>query len=158
MNKRIVGPNAFRQGFATGVVVAKHHPKTIRVAVRRRLLDTKYENIFTRKSLLKVHDELNESSIGDLVIIRQSRPHSKTKFFEVVDIAIKSASAGYLEEHPDIKEQMEEITRAHNQAIQEQRDSERKTLRELKIEKKQEKIDKKKRRSATKMRISKEEE
>jgi len=101
----VVGPKPFHQGYALGVVVAKHHNKTLRVIVKRMLKDRKYGGKrFQRYSSLKVHDELNECGLGDLVLVRQSRPHSKTKFFEVADIAKKYAANSFLSVHPEIKD------------------------------------------------------
>lgn len=68
---RTLAERVFKQGYAVGVVVAKHHPKTIRVAVNRRLVDRKYEAHFSRRTLFHVHDELNEAGLGDVVVIRQ---------------------------------------------------------------------------------------
>jgi len=68
---RLVTARTFRQGFAMGVVVGKHHNKTVRVAIDRRMFDRKYEAHFTRRTLYHVHDELNEAALGDVVVIRQ---------------------------------------------------------------------------------------
>jgi len=106
---RLVGPKPFRQGFAVGVVVAKHHPKTIRVAVTRRLINRKYQYRFTRKTALKVHDEFNETALGDLVIIKQCKPRSKTKFYEVHDIAVRYPAVEFLEKNPEFKQAMDQI-------------------------------------------------
>eukprot|EP01125_Pyxidicula_operculata_P012237 TRINITY_DN400_c0_g1_i2.p1 TRINITY_DN400_c0_g1~~TRINITY_DN400_c0_g1_i2.p1 ORF type:complete len:121 (+),score=31.75 TRINITY_DN400_c0_g1_i2:74-436(+) len=110
---RLVGPKVFRQGYAVGVVVAKHHAKTIRVSVSRKLTNTKYGNTFRRSTSLKVHDELDEAALGDVVIIKQSRPHSKTKFHEVVDIAIRYPARNFLDQNPDYEDAMKAISKAY---------------------------------------------
>lgn len=59
-----------KQGFMMGVVVAKRQPKTLRVAVDRRVHDQKYGNWKTRRTLFMVHDELEECVYGDIVVIK----------------------------------------------------------------------------------------
>lgn len=59
-----------KQGYILGVVLAKRQPKTLRVAVDRRVYDSKYGNWKTRRTLLMVHDELEECVYGDVVIVK----------------------------------------------------------------------------------------
>ena len=46
--------------------------------------------ILHRKTVAHVHDENNESNIGDLVEIIESRPRSKLKHWELVRIVTKN--------------------------------------------------------------------
>jgi len=107
----VVGPKPFHQGYALGVVVAKHHNKTLRVIVKRALIDRKYKKRFTRYTNFKVHDELNECNLGDVVLIKQSKPHSKTKFFEVADTAKRYAASSYLKNNPEVKEFFDNLSK-----------------------------------------------
>jgi ribosomal protein S17 len=59
-----------KMGYMLGIVVAKRQPKTLRVAVDRRIRDTKYGVWRTRRTLFMVHDELEECVYGDVVIIK----------------------------------------------------------------------------------------
>ena len=50
----------------------------------------KYGKILHRKTVCHVHDEENESHLGDTVEIVESRPRSKTKRCELVRVVTKS--------------------------------------------------------------------
>ena len=42
--------------------------------------------IIKRSSKISFHDELNKSGLGDKVKIKECRPHSKSKSWELVEI------------------------------------------------------------------------
>jgi len=64
--------------------------KTRRVEIPRLVRHPKYGKILRRKTVCHVHDEAEEAHVGDTVEIRESRPHSKTKRWELVRIISKS--------------------------------------------------------------------
>jgi small subunit ribosomal protein S17 len=64
--------------------------KTRRVEIPRLVRHAKYGKILRRKTVCHVHDENNESHVGDTVEIVESRPRSKTKCWELVRIVSKS--------------------------------------------------------------------
>ncbi len=70
----------------TGKVVSDKMDKTITVLVERRVTHPLYGKIVKRSTKLHAHDEKNECHAGDTVIIRESRPLSKNKSFELVSI------------------------------------------------------------------------
>jgi small subunit ribosomal protein S17 len=70
----------------TGRVVSNKMQKTITVQVERRLQHPMYGKYLTRRSKLHAHDEKNESKEGDLVMIEQCRPLSKTKTWRLVKV------------------------------------------------------------------------
>jgi small subunit ribosomal protein S17 len=70
----------------TGRVVSSKRQKTITVQVERRLQHPMYGKYLTRRSKLHAHDENNESKEGDLVMIEQCRPLSKTKTWRLVKV------------------------------------------------------------------------
>lgn len=70
----------------SGVVVSNKMDKTIVVVVERTVRHPKYEKILIRSTKLHVHDEENEAKIGDKVLIKPSRPLSKTKSFALVKV------------------------------------------------------------------------
>lgn len=70
----------------TGRVVSNKMQKTITVQVERRLQHPKYGKFLTRRTKLHAHDEKNESKEGDVVMIEQCRPLSKTKTWRLVKI------------------------------------------------------------------------
>jgi small subunit ribosomal protein S17 len=70
----------------TGKVVSNKMHKTITVQVERRLQHPMYGKYLTRRSKLHAHDENNDCKEGDLVMIEQCRPLSKTKTWRLVKV------------------------------------------------------------------------
>jgi small subunit ribosomal protein S17 len=75
---------------AIGTVTRDKTLKTRRVEVPRLFRHPKYGKTMRTKSICYVHDENNESHVGDLVEIIESRPLSKTKRWNLVRIVRKS--------------------------------------------------------------------
>ncbi|HEY2895052.1 MAG TPA: 30S ribosomal protein S17 [Pirellulales bacterium] len=73
-----------------GVVTSDKMAKTRRVEIPRLVRHAKYGKILRRKTVCHVHDEQNEAQLGDTVEIRESRPRSKTKRWELVRVITKS--------------------------------------------------------------------
>ncbi len=67
-----------------GIVVSDKMQKTVVVAVTRFEKHPKYQKFLKITKKFKAHDENNESKVGDTVLVRQTRPLSKDKRFEVV--------------------------------------------------------------------------
>lgn len=67
----------------TGTVVSNKMTKTVTVEWTRKHYIPKYERYETRRTRVKAHDE-TEAEIGDTVIIKETRPLSKTKNFVVI--------------------------------------------------------------------------
>jgi small subunit ribosomal protein S17 len=68
----------------SGVVVSDKMDKTIVVRVERRVMHPIYKKFISRSKKYAVHDESNKHKIGDQVLIRECRPISKRKCWEVV--------------------------------------------------------------------------
>jgi len=75
---------------AVGTVTRDKTLKTRRVEVPRLYRHPKYGKTLQSKTVCYVHDENNESHVGDLVEIIESRPLSKTKRWRLVRIVQKS--------------------------------------------------------------------
>jgi len=75
---------------ATGRVISNKMHKTITVQVDRRIRHPLYGKIVTRRSKLHAHDESNECKQGDLVLIEECRPLSKTKTWRLVKVLERS--------------------------------------------------------------------
>jgi small subunit ribosomal protein S17 len=73
-----------------GVVTGDKMAKTRRVEIPRQVRHAKYSKILHRKTVCHVHDENNDSHLGDMVEIVESRPRSKTKCWDLVRIVTKS--------------------------------------------------------------------
>lgn len=68
-----------------GVVVSDKGDKTIVVRVERRFADPAMGKTVRRSKKYHAHDENNAHKAGDKVRIRECRPISKTKSWEVVN-------------------------------------------------------------------------
>lgn len=73
-----------------GKVVSDKMQKTIIVEIDRKVKHPLYGKYMKRSSKMVVHDADNTSKIGDLVLIKQSRPLSKTKNWVLVEVLEKS--------------------------------------------------------------------
>lgn len=69
-----------------GRVVSDKTDKTRTVLVERKVRHPLYGKFIRRSTRLYVHDEGNESRVGDTVRIRECRPLSKLKRFALVEI------------------------------------------------------------------------
>jgi len=67
-----------------GVVVSTKMKDTVNVLVTRYVKDPKYKKYHTVHKKYLAHDPGNTVSEGDTVVIRECRPLSKNKHFEVV--------------------------------------------------------------------------
>ena len=67
-----------------GVVVSDKPDKTITVLVERKYQHPVLKKVMKARKKYNAHDEENKYKMGDKVSIRESRPHSKNKKFEVI--------------------------------------------------------------------------
>lgn len=74
----------------TGKVVSDKMNKTITVLVERKVKHPLYGKIMVRTKKYHAHDESNEYHPGDLVIIEECRPLSKTKAWRVAKLVEKA--------------------------------------------------------------------
>ena len=75
----------------TGRVVSDKMDKTITVVVETYKKHTLYGKRVKYSKKLKVHDELNEAKMGDVVRITETRPLSKSKRFRLVKSSKKQS-------------------------------------------------------------------
>ncbi|AMV21253.1 30S ribosomal protein S17 [Planctomyces sp. SH-PL14] len=76
-----------------GLVKSDTLSKTRRVEVPRTYRHPKYGKIVRARTVCHVHDENNESHVGDTVEIEESRPLSKLKRWNLVRIVQKASAA-----------------------------------------------------------------
>ncbi len=74
-----------------GLVVSDKMDKTVVVAVESRSAHPKYGKIVARTKRYKAHDEGNQCKTGDRVRIQETRPLSRTKRWQVIDVLTTSA-------------------------------------------------------------------
>lgn len=69
-----------------GEVVSDAMDKTVVVKVTRIAQHPLYKKKIKQSTELKAHDEREVCSVGDKVVIEETRPLSKTKRFRVVEV------------------------------------------------------------------------
>jgi small subunit ribosomal protein S17 len=78
----------------TGEVISDKMDKTIIVRVQRRFQHPKFKKVVTQFKKFYAHDEKREAKIGDVVLIAETRPLSKTKSWRLVQVLEKNKSVG----------------------------------------------------------------
>ncbi|MEE1185851.1 MAG: 30S ribosomal protein S17 [Acutalibacteraceae bacterium] len=74
----------------TGRVVSDKMDKTVVVAIEDNVKHPLYGKIVKKTVRLKAHDEENACSVGDRVLVMETRPLSKDKRWRVVEIVTKA--------------------------------------------------------------------
>ena len=74
----------------TGVVTSDKMDKTRRVEIERLVRHPKYGKFIRRRTVCHVHDEENESRIGDTVQIIEIPPRSKLKRWDLIRVVARS--------------------------------------------------------------------
>ena len=85
-----------------GIVTRDKMAKTRRVEVERLVRHPKYGKFVKRRTVCYVHDEKNESHLGDTVEIMESRPLSKLKHWRLIRVIKQAPAAVQLQELPKV--------------------------------------------------------
>lgn len=80
-------------GVTLGKVVSDKRDKTRRVEVTFLAKEPKYGKYLRHRSLFQVHDDKNESKLGDTVEIAPCRPISKTKCWRLLRVVEAAPTA-----------------------------------------------------------------
>jgi small subunit ribosomal protein S17 len=75
-----------------GIVVSDKMEKTVVVQLDQLVAHPIYKKYIKRRVKIKAHDELNESKVGDKVLIMETRPLSRDKRWRVREIIEKYVS------------------------------------------------------------------
>jgi len=75
---------------AVGVVTSDKMSKTRRVEIPRLVKHLKYGKYLRRRTVCYVHDENNESHLGDTVEVVEGRPMSRLKRWQLVRVIARS--------------------------------------------------------------------
>ena len=70
-----------------GVVSSDKMDKTVTVVVTDTVRHPTYKKFMKRAKKYHAHDELNKCRVGDVVVIKESAPYSKTKKWRVAVIS-----------------------------------------------------------------------
>jgi len=101
-------PNKRRR--LTGQVVSNKMDKTVVVEVKHTMRHPLYQKVLRESKRYMAHDETNELEIGDVVVIVESRPISKTKRWAVQEVLREDLSARTteLEELAEVIDELDE--------------------------------------------------
>ncbi|TVR99280.1 MAG: 30S ribosomal protein S17 [Rhodospirillales bacterium] len=80
-----------------GVVVSDAMDKTIVVKVERRVMHPIYKKFVRQSKKYLAHDEANAAKAGDIVRIRECRPLSRRKCWELVGAAEDEGAEGRID-------------------------------------------------------------
>ena len=84
-------PATSRRNEKVGSVVSTKMEKTIVVSVEMRKAHPKYKRIIRSTKKFYAHDEQNSARVGDVVRIRETRPMSKLKRWNLEEIVRRSS-------------------------------------------------------------------
>jgi small subunit ribosomal protein S17 len=77
----------------TGVVISNSGNKSVKIALNYKVRHPKYGKYIRRRTKIGVHDEHNQSGVGDVIEIAECRPRSKTKSWRLVKVVKKAGQA-----------------------------------------------------------------
>ena len=75
-----------------GFVSSRSGDKSIKVTVAYKTPHPLYHKVVNRQTVLHVHDEKNETKVGDKVEVMETRPLSRLKRWRVVSIVHKAVT------------------------------------------------------------------
>ena len=73
-----------------GIVTSNKMSKTVVVTIKDKVRHPLYKKIVNRTVKVKAHDENEICSVGDRVLVMETRPMSKDKRWRVVEIIEKA--------------------------------------------------------------------
>jgi small subunit ribosomal protein S17 len=96
-------PARTRRKTEVGVVTSDKMNKTRRVEIERLVPHPKYGKFLRRRTVCHAHDEQNQTHVGDLVEIMETRPLSKLKRWRIVRIVRPGAQRALAGEGEDAR-------------------------------------------------------
>ena len=91
MSTAITGQRSKRKN-QIGFVASRSGDKSIKVTVAYKTPHPLYHKVVNRQTVLHVHDEKNETRVGDKVEVMETRPISKLKRWRVVTVIQKAVT------------------------------------------------------------------
>jgi small subunit ribosomal protein S17 len=89
-----------RRNEKVGQVVSTKMQKTIVVEIEMRKAHPKYRRVMKSNKKFYAHDEQNSARVGDMVRIRETRPLSKLKRWNLEEIIRRSSLSSLGDEKP----------------------------------------------------------
>lgn len=87
-----------------GFVTSRSGDKSIKVTVPFKTPHPRYHKVVNRKTVVHVHDEKNETKVGDKVEIMETRPISRLKRWRVIRVIEAAVVAGAAITEADVAE------------------------------------------------------
>ncbi len=69
-----------------GTVTSRMGDKSVKVTIPYKTPHPRYRKVINRKTVVHVHDEKNETNVGDKIEIMETRPLSRLKRWRVVKV------------------------------------------------------------------------
>src|SRR5438270_9854918 len=91
-------PTRSRRKTEVGVVTSDKMNKTRRVEIERLVPHPKYGKFLRRRTVCHAHDEQNQTHVGDMVEIMETRPLSKLKRWRIVRVVRQGAQQALVAE------------------------------------------------------------
>jgi small subunit ribosomal protein S17 len=79
-----------RRRVVIGIVTSDKMNKTRRVEIPRLVKHARYGKYIRRRTICYVHDDKNDSHLGDMVEIMETRPLSKTKNWRLLRVVTRA--------------------------------------------------------------------
>ena len=76
-----------------GFVSSRSGDKSVKVTIAYKTPHPLYHKVVNRQTVLHVHDEKNETKVGDKVEVMETRPMSRLKRWRVVAVLQKAVAA-----------------------------------------------------------------
>jgi small subunit ribosomal protein S17 len=76
-----------------GFVTSRSGDKSVKVTIPYKTPHPLYHKVINRKTVVHVHDEKNETKVGDKVSIMETRPISRLKRWRIVSIVQSAVTA-----------------------------------------------------------------
>src|SRR5687767_15794034 len=76
-----------------GFVTSRSGDKSVKVTIAYKTPHPLYQKVVNRQTILHVHDEKNETKVGDKVEVMETRPISRLKRWRVVNVLQKAVTA-----------------------------------------------------------------
>ena len=87
-----------------GFVSSKMGDKSVKVTVPYKTPHPRYHKVINRKTVLHVHDEKNETKVGDKVEVAETRPLSRLKRWRVINVIERAVAASAAVSEQDVAE------------------------------------------------------
>ena len=89
-----------------GFVTSRSGDKSIKVTIPYKTPHPLYHKVINRKTVVHVHDEKNETAVGDKVEIMETRPISRLKRWRVLSVVHKAVAASAAITESDVAAQV----------------------------------------------------